>query len=211
MTVAYPLKWPLHRPRKAPSQRKRAKFSRESDNGRYVQKKSLSVADALGRLQGEIDAIGGRYPVVSSNVELRLDGMPRSGQREPDDPAVCLYFDLKGKPMALPCDTYDRVADNIAAIAAHMEATRKIERHGVATVSEMFSGFEALPSPAASSNRSWRAVLELEDMDPVYPVNVKEAYRKLAARRHPDAVTGSHEAMAELNRAREQALREIGE
>jgi phenylpropionate dioxygenase-like ring-hydroxylating dioxygenase large terminal subunit len=31
----------------------------------------------------------------------------------------------------MPCDRYTRVADNIAAIAAHIDATRAIERHGV--------------------------------------------------------------------------------
>lgn len=207
MTTAFPLKWPTHRQRRSQSMRKRAKFSRETDNGRYTQKKQLSVADALSRLQSEIDAIGGRYPVISSNVEVRLDGLPRSGQREPDDPGVCLYFDLNGKPMALPCDTYDRVADNIAAIAAHMEATRKIERHGVATVSEMFAGFEALPAP--SIKRRWREVLDIVTSGPITVDNIELAYKRLAKRRHPD-MGGSHEEMAELNRAREEALREIG-
>ncbi|TCU34034.1 J domain-containing protein [Rhizobium azibense] len=209
MTSAFPLKWPTNRPRKQASQRKRAKFNREAHNGRYAEKKSLSVADALSRLQSEIDAVGGRYPVISSNVELRLDGLPRSGQREQDDPGVCLYFDLKGKPMALPCDTYDRVADNIAAIAAHMEATRKIERHGVATVSEMFAGFEALPAPAAARNRTWRQVLEIGTSGPVLAENVEAAFRHLAKKAHPDA-GGSHETMSELNRAREEAMKELG-
>ncbi|TGR16226.1 J domain-containing protein, partial [Mesorhizobium sp. M8A.F.Ca.ET.202.01.1.1] len=35
-------------------------------------------------------------------------------------------------------------------------------------------------------------------------------YRRLAAQRHPDLPGGSHDAMAELNQAKEQALKEIG-
>ncbi len=211
MTNASPLSWPAHRPRTAAARRKNASFNKKQDNGRYLETKQLTVADAIKRLQSEIDAIGGRYPVISSNVELRLDGLPRSGQREPEDPGVCLYFDLKGKPMALPCDTYNRVADNMAAIAAHMEATRKIERHGVATVAEMFAGFVALPAPSEPRKRDWRDVLDLnaDERSRVSRAIIESRYRYLAAHRHPDRAGGSHEAMAELNRARDEALKEI--
>lgn len=205
MTQAFPLQWPQGRPRKIPANRKRAKFSKDSHNGRYVQKRELTVADALHRLQRELDMIGARYPVVSSNVELRLDGLPRSGQRDPEDPGVCVYFDLSQKPMAMPCDTYDRVADNIAAVAAHMEATRKIERHGVASVSEMFAGFEALPAPGQAHSQQWWVVLGLERQTATV-ADVNAAYRRLAAGRHPDKPGGSQAAMAELNIARDQGL-----
>ena len=203
MTQAYPLQWPQGRSRKTAGLRKRAKFGKDSHNGRYVQKRELTVADALHRLQRELDMIGARYPVVSSNVELRLDGLPRSGQRDPEDPGVCVYFDLNAKPMAMPCDTYDRVADNIAAVAAHMEATRKIERHGVASVSEMFAGFEALPAPGGAHSQQWWVVLGL-DRHTATIADVNAAYRHLAADRHPDKPGGSQAAMAELNIARDQ-------
>ncbi|MCI5075630.1 DnaJ domain-containing protein [Oricola sp.] len=202
MTQAHPLQWPQARPRKAAAHRKRAKFGKDGPRG---WKQELTVADARHRLQRELDMIGARYPVVSSNVELRLDGAPRSGQREPDDPGVCVYFDLNGKPMAMPCDTYDRVADNIAAIAAHMEATRKIERHGVASVSEMFAGFEALPAPGQANSQQWWVVLGL-DRHAASVADVKTAYRRLAAERHPDKPGGSQQAMAELNVAKDQGL-----
>lgn len=166
------------------------------------------MADAVKRLQEEIDRIGARYAVVSSNVEVRLDGLPRSGQREPDDPGVALYFQLSGKPHCLPCDTYQRAADNIAAIAAHIEATRAIARHGVASVSEMFAGFLALPSP--NQVRPWREVLELRYKILVTPAMVKVAYQRLAFERHPDH-GGSDRMMAELNAARDAARQELGD
>lgn len=204
MTQAYPLKWPAGRPRKDSRLRKRAAFGKA---GRGGWKEELSVADGLGRLQRELNMIGARHVVLSSNVELRLDGFPRSGQREPDDPGVCLYFDLSGKPTAMPCDTYDRVADNIAAIAAHIEATRKIERYGVSSVSEMFAGFQALPAPGHASARQWWQVLGV-------PVDasldqIKTAYRARAKECHSDH-GGSDSLMAELNAARDAALMERG-
>lgn len=77
-----------------------------------------------------IDRVAGQNLVISTNLKLRNDGFPRSDQRKPDDPAVCVYFYMDGKPLTFPCDTYDTVEGNIAAIAVHIEATRSIERHG---------------------------------------------------------------------------------
>lgn len=204
---AYPLQWPAGRPRK--EHRKRAAFGKRVNNGKWDETKDLTVADAISRLQQEIDRLGARLPVISSNLEPRLDGLPRSGQSEPRDPGVALYFDLNGKPHCMPCDTYDRVADNIAAIAKHIEATRAIDRFGVATVAEMFTGFAALPAPGAK--RGWREVMDfMPGDDPQITVEVIESrYRRLASTRHPDRPGGSHDKMAELNAARDEALKAV--
>lgn len=202
MTQAYPLQWPQHRSRTLSAFQKRAKFSKESYNGRYSVKRELTVAEARTRLQDELDRIGARYPTISSNIELRLDGQPRSGLPEPDDPGVCVYFELNGDPVAMPCDTYDRVADNIAAIAAHIEATRRIERHGVASVQEMFSGFMALPAPDAV--KMWWDVLGVGRH--ASRAEVESAWMVLRKIRHPDA-DGSTAAFQELQAAYEQGKR----
>lgn len=204
--AAFPLQWPDGRPRK--TNRKRATFGKKVHNGRWAETKDLTVADALGRLQDELDRIGARHPVVSTNLETRLDGLPRSGQAEPRDPGVALYFQLDGQPHCMPCDTYDRVADNIAAIAKHIEATRAIDRFGVASVREMFTGFQALPAPGAK--RPWREVLMFgQDMLRPNRDMVEKRYRELAKERHPDA-GGSADAMAQLNAAKAEALKDIG-
>jgi len=199
MTQAFPLQWPAGRPRKPAGVRKPGKFNKKvrkefSTGGSYLALSALSIADALKRLQSELDMIGARYPVVSTNVEIRLDGLPRSGQRNPEDPGVAVYFQLAGKPHCLPCDTYIRVEHNIAAVAAHIEATRAIERHGVASVSEMFQGFAALPPPP-----KWFETLEVSGR--ATRDEISAAYRRLAAKRHPDRPGGSHDAMAALNAA----------
>ena len=208
---AFPLAWPASRPRTPAARRKRGKFSRKDWQYRDGQRawrttKELTVAEALRRLQEELDRIGARLPVVSSNLELRLDGLPRSGQREPQDPGAAVYFQLGGKPHCMPCDTYDRVADNLAAVAAHIEATRAIERHGVASLSEMFAGFQALPPP--STERPWRQVLGLHQESRVTIEMVEECYHTLARERHPDT-GGDHAMMSELNAARAAARREL--
>lgn len=203
---AYPLQWPAGRPRKA--NRKRATFGKKASNGQWMETKSLTVGDALGRLQDELDRIGARQPVVSTNLETRLDGLPRSGQAEPRDPGVALYFQLDGQPHCMPCDTYDRVADNVAAIAKHIEATRAIDRFGVASVREMFTGFQALPAPGAK--RPWRDVLGLAGEPSPTRDQIEHHYRVKSKSAHPDRHGGSRDAMAELNAAKAEALKEIG-
>lgn len=200
----YPLQWPASRPRTRAADRKYGRFNRKEYVGvnTWQTTKEMTVAEALKRLQGELDRIGANYPVVSSNLEIRLDGLPRSGQRQPDDPGVAVYFQLRGKPHCLPCDTYREVHSNIAAVAAHIAATRAIERHGVASVAEMFSGFAALPAPGSAP---WWQILQV--VESASRDEIEAAFKRLALERHPDR-GGSDAMMAELNAAREQGLKE---
>lgn len=138
----FPLAWPAGRART--KGRKTGQF-RKSD-------RPIGSADATLRVEQQLEALGGRYALLSSNLELRLDGRPRADRGEPSDPGVCLYFELKGKPLAMACDTYTKVAQNIAAIAAHLEATRAIARYGVATAEEVLQNFQALPPPPAGGS-----------------------------------------------------------
>lgn len=188
---AYPLAWPAGKPRTDRFRKKVGQFRRY---GNYI-----SVAQAAERLESELDRLGGVYLLISSNVEVTLSGRPRSGQKEPDDPGVCIYFHLKKQPYAMACDRYTTVADNLAAIAAHIDAVRAIERHGVASASETLQVFRALPAPkqpheilGVSQNAS--------------PDEVQRAWRARIADHHPDR-TGSHAAAAEINAARDAMLK----
>ncbi len=199
MTQAYPLQWPRHRARRPAEDRKRGRFSSKNGHG-VVTEVSLPVA--LTRLFEGLTQIGGAEgAIVSSNLEVRRDGLPRSGQRTPSDPGICVYFELAGKPRAMPCDTYDSVEANIAAVSNHIQATRVIERHGVATVSEMFEGFTALPAPGA--RKPWWEVLGVRS--DAAPAEIEAAFKAKAKVAHPD-MGGSADAMAEINRARHEAL-----
>jgi hypothetical protein len=199
----YPLAWPAGWARTPSLHRLPARFGqtirRYSQDGQSSRRQSgpLSVSTATGRLQGELDRLGARDPILSTNVKLRLDGMPRSDQAEPSDPGAAVYFALKGKPRTLACDRWLRVADNIAAIAAHIEAIRAVDRYGVGTLEQAFAGYAALP-PAADC---W-AVLGIAPNAGLEEIEM--AFRALARRAHPDA-GGSHDAMARLTAAREQA------
>lgn len=187
----YPLSWPAAKPRTPSYQRKSARFN---DHGRDV-----SVIRSVERLEAELDAIGAKSPILSSNLELRLDGRPRADRSPPSDPGVALYFTLKGREIALACDRWDRVADNIVAIAKHIEALRGQDRWGVGTIEQAFAGYEALPAP-----EQWWQVLDIPET--ASAERIQQRYRELARAAHPDT-GGSEVAMARLNAARAAGFR----
>lgn len=201
--AAYPLQWPAGWKRTAGAYRKQASFTKY--------KKALSIADGVQRVLIELERMGyGRNDiVVSTNVETRLDGFPRSDRAEPSDSGAAVYWRTpKGDHKVMAIDQYTRVADNLAAIAATLEAMRAIERHGGAAILERaFTGFTALPAPGQGAVREWWDVLHVAKT--CTREEVKQAYRRLASQYHPDKPGGSHAAMAELNAAQETALQEV--
>lgn len=202
----YPLTWPAGWKRTSGSAREHSRFRNTKRS--WSQGQQLTVAEGLARMQGELDRLGVQDGdvVVSTNLVTRLDGFPRSGQAEPTDPGVALYFRLKGQDRCLACDRYRRVADNMAAIAAHIDALRAIERYGVGTLDQAFAGYTALPSPVADAI-AWWDVLRIERASATKGT-VQEAYRALARRYHPDA-GGSTEDMTKITLARDAALHEV--
>src|SRR3546814_18233132 len=83
-------------------------------------------------------------------------------------------------------------------------------RHGgLNIVRATFTGFQALPSPNTARNRSWKEVMEFTGSEPNRR-EVEKRYRELSKKHHPDQAGGSPEKMAELNRAREDAITENG-
>jgi len=137
---------------------------------------------------------------------------PMSAWRAPSV-GVAVYFTIDGRPYVIPQDGFENVAANCRSIGIVVEAMVAIKRHGGGVmVSKAFDGFTALPPPSSSPpaqrrSRSWREVLDLDDVW-IDRETVEAAFRARAKECHPDA-GGSNEAMAELNAARDQALREI--
>ena len=205
---AYPRQWPDGWPRSRG--RKSGQFGTTKTHysdvgtGSWKQKADLTMADAMKRLKVELERLGVNVAddsIVSTNLKLNLSGLPRGDQGEPGDPGVAVYFQKKNGPMrVIAIDAYHRVRDNLAAIAATLEAMRAIERHGGAQILERaFSGFAALTAPG----KNWWDVLE------VRPDATRDAieanFRRLAHDRHPDR-GGTDDAMAALNEARAAGL-----
>lgn len=193
MAEAFPLHWPEGWPRTATPQSSRF---------------DVSFASARDGLLDELRLFGARYPVISTDIELRRDGLPYANQREPNDRGVAVYFEWNGKQHVLACDRWDKIKDNMRALEKTVEALRGIDRWGASTILERsFQAFVALPP---SGKKPWREVFGFDPASYHDRHGVESKYRALAKTRHPDA-GGSEAMMAELNAARDEALKEIGQ
>ncbi len=215
----YPLSWPTGWKRTPAHERQRADFGKTRSDAVVVQryadgrpddvrtrkrKLPLTSADAAVRLEQELDRLGAEDAKLSTSQKLRLDGTPRSDLSEPSDVGAAVYFILHGKPRCLACDKWTRVADNIAAIAQHIDALRRIERYGIGTLDQAFTGYTALPPIGGTQGGNWRAELGVDAVDDLTFAIVEARYRTLLRERHPDA-GGSHDAVVRLNLARDAA------
>jgi hypothetical protein len=207
----YPLCWPANWKRTPKSEIKTAQFGRSQVIGTntWRSKTRLSIWDGVQRVFYELYALEIRESdiIISTNVPVRNDGVPRSDRAEPTDRGVAVYWKKNGKPQCMPIDRYHRVADNLAAVAATLEALRAIERHGGGAVMDRaFAGFAQLPA-AIITARPWRDVFRVGPNDHLNADAIETRFRGLARQLHPD-LGGSHESMTELNAAREAALKE---
>ena len=194
----YPLSWPDGWPRS--KARARSQFGKNRQAGPH------SMATALDFLQGELSRLGVSKELLSTNVQLKLNGEPYSKPGIVFDPGAACYFELNGKPVSLACDKWDRVEDNVWAIARHIEALRGQDRWGVGSIEQAFRGYAALPAIGESSASDWWKTLGV-------PVNadvhqVRQAYRLLVKKHHPDA-GGDAELFNRVQKAMERFERTI--
>ncbi len=177
---AYPLQWPLGRPR-----------TRLAMPSRFEQTSGRAISFTLDQIR----ILGGRNAVISSNIQLRQDGLPYANRRAPDDAGVAVYFVYKNRQMCFACDKWRDVYDNIYAIGKTIEALRGIERWGTGDmVEQAFTGFVALPAP--------KSPYEVLGIRPgASEEEIDSAYRRKAMSAHPDR-GGNASLMAELTEAR---------
>lgn len=218
MINAYPLTWPSGWQKTPETKRRAAAFgkTRNSYNAAMQSNTShkgeLSVAEGAERILASLNRMG--IPrediVISTNVRTRLDGMPRSNEPEPSDPGAAVYWvdPFKPKePLCMAIDQYLRVADNLAALAATLEAMRSIERHGGATImNRAFRGFTALPAPGQTSH-SWRDELNVDAREANID-KVKKNYMLLRSANHPDR-GGDPSIFDRINSAWKMAQQEL--
>jgi hypothetical protein len=195
--TAFPLHWPLGW--KRTEYRQSARFR--------TGKEPISIYRAMQRLQYELDRLGAERTLLSTNVETRLDGTPRSDRREPNDPGAAIYFVLSGRKTVMACDKWFRVADNIAALAAHIECLRGIDRYGVGSLEQAFRGYQQLED--FTQGVPWRRVLGFKDDQSVTLEMVEARFRELAKQHHPDTAGGDHLQMSQITEAIADARKEL--
>jgi len=183
LAEAYPLQWPAGQKRTA--RRTRSRF------------RSAAFAHSRDDILRQLRLLGAKLPVISSNVPLRIDGLPYANMRQPEDPGIAVYFQWKGRTYCMACDKWKTTDENLTAIAKSIDALRGMERWRASDMMERaFDGFAALPAP--DSVQSPWSVLGIPEGSS--PDRIKQAYREGLLRAHPDK-GGSHEACAKLTAA----------
>lgn len=188
--TAYPLMWPPAKARTPSYERKPKRW------GHTLQRSMANLRDECAAAGIHDYAISlGRQPGVA---------------RDWNDVGAVLWFmqEIGGKwYMAFyASDGYRDGPENVKAIAMTIQRLRQVEDYGVYTAEQAMRGaaYDMLPPPnQAPPERDWWDVLGVAPTTPA--VVVEAAYKALAKQRHPDRPGGSNEAMAELQRAFEQA------
>lgn len=190
-TTSYPLSWPVGWKRTARGRIAWSNFGKHT------------ATECARKLTNEVRLLPATGMVISSNIKLRLDGLPYSNQRQPDDCGTAAYFHYHDKPIVLACDRWRTVEENLWAIAKHIEALRGQERWGVGNLGQAFAGYMALPAPAGGN---WWEVLGVSQSSS--PDEVRVAYRTLVRQHHPDT-GGDAEKFLAIQRAYEAAEKRV--
>jgi hypothetical protein len=196
MIEAYPLCWPVGYPRTEYPEHNSAFFQTTVDKQRKELLRELKLLKASD-------------VIISTNIPLRLDGMPYSdwNRRSIQDKGVAVYFNLDGQPSVLCCDAWNLFEDNFRALVLTINAMRGIDRWKVSEVlKRTFSGFKALPMETEAARDVWFK-LGLEGK-PATKEALSAAYKKKALIYHPDNPrTGDSNAMSDLGEAYQIALK----
>lgn len=189
----FPLCWPPGRPR----------TDRRSTSRFKVQ----SFARVRDELLNELKLMRVQRVILSTNMKLRLDGLPLAGQSQPSDPGVAIYFAHKGKDVCFACDRWTKIEDNLQAVRHTIEALRGIARWGTGDmVDAAFSGFAQLPMHAPPPH--WSITFGLTAH--ASTEQVTERYRLMARDHHPDRNDGNDMLAKKINAAWEAFKRERG-
>lgn len=176
--TAFPLSWPEGWPRTERHKIRESNFKRSHQFAARLH----SMDEVRREVANEVERLGARDAILSTNVKLRLDGLPYSNQAQPNDRGAAVYFTIKGKPVSLACDRWNRVEDNIWAIVKHIESLRGQDRWGVGNIEQAFRGYMALPERAGGS--AWHETLGVAIN--ASEEQVRDAYRLLVKKHHPD-------------------------
>lgn len=169
MADAYPLQWPIGRPRwqgaRQPSLFKMTEYQMKE------------------HLFNELERMHASDIVVSTNRPAYS-----RAKSQPEDPGVAVYFKRKGQELCIACDKYRKLEDNMHAVGIAVQAFRGLERHGTGEmVDAAFSGFTALPESiimGPGTARPWHEVLEVSPT--ASSETIKAAYKSMLLKHHPD-------------------------
>lgn len=192
MIEAYPLQWPVGYPR--------TKYPERNDrfDGTFAKSRDEIVY--------QLNKMGAKDVVISTNVPLRRDGLPYAsfGVKDFGDNGVAVYFSIDKEPSVLCCDKWQRIEWNMRAIVKTIDAMRGLDRWGVSEIlKRVFTGFKAIPEN--TNSQAWYNILGVKE--DASQNEIKSAYRNLSKVLHPD-VGGNSNSFNTLTNAYQQGLKQ---
>jgi hypothetical protein len=158
----------------------------------------------LRLLESELTKIRARDITIEGfffQDDIRNDGWPRSAAR-PTQPGVILRFVTKKGVMEFACDRFTHWQKNVRAIALGLEALRKIDKYGITSEEEQYSGWLRLPvaSPVDEATECAKILIEHASVN-YAPSQIlgdsnvfDEVWRVAVKRTHPDTGVGGNGA-----------------
>jgi hypothetical protein len=189
---------------------------------------SASWHQTLDLLAAEAGNLGATEVVMQLAIgesDLRIDGLVRANA-SPTHPGVIVSFESRYSPLRYSTDRFKRggLRDhcpgwqaNVRAVALGLEALRKVDRYGISTGGEQYSGFKAIGAAEPSSSSmsvEWAASLLARHAWPEVAVDTTvglalmdpaSAFRAAAKTMHPD-VGGDPEEYRRLVEARDLVI-----
>lgn len=172
---------------------------------RYTFKASYSDTENL--LDRELDYLDAHRVVLEADFreqDIRVDGTPRANARQPDFPGVRLAFDSVHGPLIYQTDTCEWWQHNVRSIALGLEALRAVDRYGITSRAQQYTGWKAIAGTAMGGRMSpEEAILVLAAAagQPAHEDKVAELHRLAKAEAHPDRHGGNREAWDRVEQA----------
>lgn len=148
------------------------------------------------RMLGASDVV---VQVALAERDLRLDGLPRATAHY-EHPGVIVSFTSPraGGTVRIATDRFTTPEDNLRAIALALEALRKVDRYGVTSGGEQYTGWLAIepPDQPPSPDAAARLLIEASGetgygaqtfLSYGYERLRRDVWRAAVRRHHPDA------------------------
>lgn len=185
----------------------------EKTRGRINSPFRAGYLDTLNLLEEELGKLRAKEIVLQAAIgweDIRNDGWPKSGARF-FDAGVILTFESTNGALSFPCDRFTDWQANLRAIALSLQALRAVNRYGVTRRAEQYQGWKRIAppsdSPFGNKDEAARFLAGEGEMKGDYRFLIDDSairqsiYRRAAAKLHPDAAGGSHDAFVKLQAA----------
>lgn len=210
-------------PREQTKNREYSPFRRTTMSNGY-RRDEIGWTTTQPELERELRALNVREVIVQlalTDRDIRIDGEIRANAKL-SHPGVIVTFTAPGKGvLTFACDKWETWQANIRGITKGLEALRLLDRYGITTTGEQYTGWKELPSGVPLAERSQPEELTVEqagrivvgwvsgahDLAQNARTAVEDAdYRRYAYRQalkhlHPDAGGNDSDAFLRLQQA----------